>query len=164
MRDSKICFSWFKLCQSSFMPRWNFLAQSRGLTLLVDSRCWFECLKYLDGLNRSVNPRLMILNVLERNLRSDKKGPMLKLAWLWFRGLHNILSALKPLFTHVSLLWRAEGRVRKSNNQLTLIHSALLIENWNHYSLTLDLKSRLSPGSWAQLTLRQIVLCLCLCL
>ena len=103
VRDSKICFSWFKLCQSSFMPRWNFLAQSLGLTLLVDSRCWFECLKYLDGLNRSVNPRLMILNVLERNLRSDKKGPMLKLAWLWFRGLHNFLSAFKPLFCISSL-------------------------------------------------------------
>lgn len=114
VRDLKICFSWFKLCQSSFMPRWNFLAQSPGLTLLVESRCWFECLKYLDGLNRSVNPRLMILNVLERNLRSDKKGPMLKLAWLWFRGLYNFLSAFKPLFT-ISGLTQREGYENLTN-------------------------------------------------
>ena len=133
MRDLKICFSWFKLCQSSFMPRWNFLAQGLGLTLLVESRRWFECLKYLDGLNRSVNPQLMILNVLERNLRSNKKGPMLKLAWLWFRGLHNILSAYKTLFTHVSLA--AQRRVRNNQSYFVLW---ITLHNW------LKIKSQLN--------------------
>ena len=53
---------------------------------LSELYCWFECLKYLDELNRSVNPGLMILNVLERNQNCDKKRFMLKLGGMIYRS------------------------------------------------------------------------------
>ena len=77
------------------MPRLNFLAHI--------SKAWLIWMleKYLDGLNRSVNPGIMILNVLERNQR-DSGPPAMELEqeifklnrnYAWFTGLFSFLAA-----------------------------------------------------------------------